>query len=413
MSDESIPVVAIIGGGFCGMVTAVNLFQSPVPIEIVIVNDGYPFGKGVAYSAHSEKYLLNVRAVNMSAYADMPQHFLDWVCAVDKYRNISKNIMTNVYVPRKIYGDYLSSVWNESLEIKNEWVHAQCINAKAVDINANTDHYTIHFKDQSFLQANIVVLATGNTKPAELKIANSSFTESKKYFSNPWTKECVTDFETTKDILIVGNGLTMIDTVLGLLENRFKHTIYTISPNGFYLLPHKYNLLVYDTIADELPQAHSLHHILSLVNKHAKRLAGIGIGEHLIIDGLRPFSQQIWQSWTLKEKRTFIKKLSRPWTALRHRIPLHIFEYMQELRLKKRLVTYKGKLTDATETEEGITVSFFNKETKQKETILVDRVINCTGPDSNICRSSNVLLKNLATKGSIVPDALQLGIDAD
>ncbi len=95
MSDESIPVVAIIGGGFCGMVTAVNLFQSPVPIEIVIVNDGYPFGKGVAYSAHSEKYLLNVRAVNMSAYADMPQHFLDWVCAVDKYRNISKNIMTN------------------------------------------------------------------------------------------------------------------------------------------------------------------------------------------------------------------------------------------------------------------------------------------------------------------------------
>ncbi len=178
------------------------------------------------------------------------------------------------------------------------------------------------------------------------------------------------------------------------------------------MLPHKYNLLVYDTIAEELPQEHSLHGILSLVNKHAKTLAGIGIGEHLIIDGLRPFSQKIWQSWTLKEKRTFIKKLSRPWTALRHRIPLHIFEYMQELRLKKRLVTYKGKLTDATETEEGITVSFFNKETKQKETILVGRVINCTGPDSNILRSSNMLLRNLATKEIIVPDALQ-GIDAD
>src|SRR6266496_3394971 len=91
----------------------------------------------------------------------------------------------------------------------------------------------VHLEDGSFLHANIVVLATGNTKPAELKIAHSSFPESKKYFSNPWTKECVSDLETTKDILIIGNGLTMIDTVLGLLENGFKHTIHTISPMVF------------------------------------------------------------------------------------------------------------------------------------------------------------------------------------
>ncbi len=140
MRDESIPVVVIIGSGFCGMMTAVNLFQSPVPLKIVIINEGYPFGKGVAYSAYSEKYLLNMRAINMSAYADMPQHFLDWVCALDKYSGVPKSIMTNAYVPRKIYGDYLSSVWSHALQIKNEWMHVECINAKAIDINAYTDH---------------------------------------------------------------------------------------------------------------------------------------------------------------------------------------------------------------------------------------------------------------------------------
>lgn len=413
MENDNIPVVTIIGGGFCGMMTAVNLFNSPTPVRIIIINSDYPFGKGVAYCAHTEKYLLNVRAINMSAYADIPQHFLDWICGLDKYKNIPKNIMTNVYVPRKIYGEYLSTVWNEALQVKTDCVQIEQMNAKAVDVTIHSNHYTIHLEDKSFLHTNIVVLATGNTKPAELNIANMSFLESKKYFANPWTKECVTHLHSTKDLLIVGNGLTMIDTVLGLLENGFKHTIYTISPNGFSLLPHKYNLLVYEKIVSELPEDCSLHNILTLTKQHAKRLSAVGIGVHLIIDALRPHSQKIWQSWSLKEKKTFIKKLSKPWTALRHRIPLHIFEYIQELRVKKRVVSFKGKLINAIEAEEGVHVSFFNKETKQEETILASRVINCTGPDSNIRRSSNVLLKNLAQKELIVPDALQLGIDSD
>jgi hypothetical protein len=37
----------------------------------------------------------------------------------------------------------------------------------------------------------IIVLATGNTIPRQLDISNHSFLNSKNYFSNPWSKDCV------------------------------------------------------------------------------------------------------------------------------------------------------------------------------------------------------------------------------
>ena len=53
-----------------------------------------------------------------------------------------------------------------------------------------------------------------------------------------------------------------------------------------------------------------------------------------------------------------------------------------------------------------------NKPT-QKKPFLVERIINCTGPDANIAKCSNALLRQLAAKRMIVPDELQLGVDAD
>ena len=205
----------------------------------------------------------------------------------------------------------------------------------------------------------------------------------------------------------------MIDTLHGIKENGFKGTVYTLSPNGFALLPHKYNLLVYDKIIEELPANYSLYNIFCHVHKHAKALTAVGIGAHLVIDALRPYTQKIWQTFTLEEKRKFLKRLSHAWTILRHRIPLHIYEQVQEMRLQKQMVTFSGRIKEITEEGSEVKVIFLNKKTKQLQTLIVNRIINCTGPEANICRSENELLRNLAAQGVIVPDALQLGVEAD
>lgn len=55
--------IGIIGGGFSGMMTTVQLIrQSVQPLDITIFGDPETFGRGIAYSAYSKKLLLNVMA---------------------------------------------------------------------------------------------------------------------------------------------------------------------------------------------------------------------------------------------------------------------------------------------------------------------------------------------------------------
>ena len=45
--------------------------------------------------------------------------------------------------------------------------------------------------------------------------------------------------------------------------------------------------------------------------------------------------------------------------------------------------------------------------------LTVQRIINCTGPETNITRSANELLSTLAHKGTICPGPFNLGINTD
>ena len=82
--------IAIIGGGFSGTMTAVNLARlSTRPLRIYVVNSGHPAGRGVAYGTKRAEHLLNVAARNMSAFPDHPNHFLDWLAHPVRIRGIA------------------------------------------------------------------------------------------------------------------------------------------------------------------------------------------------------------------------------------------------------------------------------------------------------------------------------------
>jgi len=59
MSGPVMKHIVIIGGGFSGTMTAVNLARlSEVPLRVTVVNHGYPQGRGVA----GKHYLVGHRA---------------------------------------------------------------------------------------------------------------------------------------------------------------------------------------------------------------------------------------------------------------------------------------------------------------------------------------------------------------
>lgn len=73
MSTTSPPAIAIIGGGFSGSFTAVQLIrQHRQPLRILLFNCRYPVARGIAYDTYSDEHLLNVKAGNMSAIDGEP-----------------------------------------------------------------------------------------------------------------------------------------------------------------------------------------------------------------------------------------------------------------------------------------------------------------------------------------------------
>src|SRR5271165_2833493 len=72
--------IAVIGAGFSGTIAALHLLRRLPPDQPVLLCErATEFARGVAYATGDSNHLLNVRATNMSALADEPQHFADWI----------------------------------------------------------------------------------------------------------------------------------------------------------------------------------------------------------------------------------------------------------------------------------------------------------------------------------------------
>jgi len=198
-----------------------------------------------------------------------------------------------------------------------------------------------------------------------------------------------------------------------LLENGFENEIYSMSPNGFNILPHRHNGLVYTKLIEELREEVTLNEIVELFNKHIKLLREFGLSAEPIIDSIRPYTQVIWQRLTTKEKRNCMSRFRHLWGVARHRIPLHIHDKIQHLRISRKLHIYSVRIIDLIEENNGVRVIFFNKKRKRIQELFVSRVINCTGPETDLMRLENNYLKNCLLKGIIAQDELKLGINAD
>ncbi len=412
--DRGTTHIAIIGGGFCGVMTTVHLLRSAdTPLKITLINSGYPLGKGVAYSAYSKQHLLNVTAGNMSAFPDKPADFVDWIHNKEGYTQVDKSLLSKTYLPRYLYGEYIEGIWKNALSTKKADIELDVIDDTAIDVEVNDNGVAILLKKSQPLAADKLVIATGNSEPRNPEIPGKDFFSSPSYFRDSWKGESVSNLKSENDILIIGNGLTMVDTVLGLIENGFSKTIYSISPNGFGILPHRHGGMEYSGLKNEISKPYELSKLVNLTHKHIRVMRNLGLSAEPIIDSLRPLTQEIWQSLSLSERKHFLTRLRHLWGVARHRLPVHVHDMMQNLRINGNLVVMAGTVKNITETADGIKVILNNKKTKKEETITVERVINCTGPESSIKKSNNTLLQNMWKRGIATTDALELGINAD
>jgi uncharacterized NAD(P)/FAD-binding protein YdhS len=216
--------IAIIGFGFTGTICAIHLIEkSKKPLQIFIIEKGNFLNTGIAYRSYSERHLLNVIASKMSAFSSKPNHFVEWILKGNIFPGATVKEISDKYVSRNLYGRYINEIWSEALEMgKKKNISVLIIKKSAIDIEVATGKLKIKFSDSEVNEVDKCILATGNELPADMNIKNKSIFNNTKYFKNPWDISSVRNLQDNYPILIVGNGLTMTDTVIGLLEQGTK-----------------------------------------------------------------------------------------------------------------------------------------------------------------------------------------------
>ncbi len=408
---DSKSTVSIIGGGFCGIMTLVHLInKSKSPIKIILFNAGYPLAKGIAFNTYTEEHVLNVACSNMSAFANDPNHFLNWCTTKENSKVDSENLSAS-YLPRNLYGEYLNDIFKSSLENCPPHIEVEIITEEAVSVRKEDNHYKVFSNTGKEIRAEKIVIATGNQPPSPPSLKESTFLESPLYFGNPWNEAATNDIHSEKPILIIGTGLTMVDVVIGLENKNFQGKIYALSPNGFEILSHKKHHPQRE-ILDELSPPYELKNLFKLFYKHVRTARRKGVSGEAVVDAVRSKTQDIWQNLTLKDKKSFMAHLRHLWGVARHRLPEDVHKRIQELISAEKLEILAGRIIEMNSDNTFAQIKIKQRSSNNELTLEVQRVINCTGPQTDITKYRSKLFQNLITQGLIRADEMNLGIDA-
>ena len=411
MNSDSTFSVVIVGGGFCGVMSLINIINKTDKMaDITLINKGYPLARGVAYKTYSDLHLLNVETKNMSAFHDQSDHFLQW-CLNQKDIHIGKEELPFTFLPRNVYGRYLDEIFEEKIKNLPENISLEIIDDEVTDIDKYNQQFIVRTSSGKNIPADKILLATGNSEPCSPILTNPAFLKSKNYFSNPWSEKAILGLQDHQTTLIIGTGLTMVDVIIGLRENDFNGKIIALSPHGYNILPHR-EMPPQRYILDELSPPYNLENLFRLFYKHIRESRKRGLSGETVVDAIRAKTQEIWQLLTLDDKKKFMTHLRHLWGVARHRLPANVHQQIQQLIKEEKLEVIAGRIRKIAECENGIEIKIRKRKDQSELILKVARIINCTGPETDIRKQKSSLFDALLKKGIARPDVMNLGIDA-
>lgn len=396
--------IAIIGGGFSGTILAAQLLRRSNPsLSVVVVERSSSVGRGLAYGTECRSLLLNVRARNMSALADDPHHFLRWAQS-----NYDPATAPGSFLPRAVYGRYVQAVLNEAAQVAGrqrlEWIRDEAVRLSPTGAGVTE----INLRSGRRVLADRVVLALGNFPPSD-PLSSWDAKNGSRYFRNPWSAETFEGVQDLGSILLIGSGLTSVDVAVQLRVQRCPGTIHIVSRRGLLPQPHKATDACTPFWNESSPK--STRGLLRLVREHVRQGQAQGIEWQSVFDSLRPLVARIWQSLPQPERQRFLRHVRPYWEVHRHRAAPEVAQSIADQISGGLIQVHAGRITGYAEDKRGVKVIWRDRKSGKPNSLLVDRVINCTGPESDCRRLEHSLMSALLTQGLARPDALLLGLD--
>lgn len=387
--DRPGPHVLIVGGGASGVLAAAQILRSDPLSRVTLVEPRDRIGLGIAYSTSDQNHLLNVRAGNMSALADDPRHFLDWL-ATHGHDNVPGR-----FIRRSVYGEYLSdllSTWRGKHPARFRRARGICtsVTEGPTGIVATFDDGTVQLADHA-------ILATGYSlpRPADDRAIQAAW-------------DPIPDLPPEASVLILGTGLTMVDQVLSLLDTGFEGRILAISRRG--LLPRSHGPTTPLRLGpQDIPFGAPLSthcRWLRILAHQAERGGGTWRDA---MDAVRPFVRRIWRSLPPVERSRFLRHGQRWWDIHRHRMPPESEARLHAAMADGQLALLKGEVLQVDPTATGILAQYRPYRRITAKTLTATRAIDARGLRGR--PSDSPLLARLLEQGIARMDPLGIGLD--
>lgn len=393
------PVIAVVGAGFSGVMTALNILRRSPEAKVMLFERRTPVGLGAAYATHNPHHWLNVRAGNMSAWPDRPGHFVDWLAKEGLGLDASD------FATRIDYGRYLQGQVGEIAEGPAGAGRLVVVPDAIIGIEPGGDGWRLQCAMGRAVTAHAVVLALGNPPPDLPPGIDQAFADSEAYVADPWRWNPA-DLP-PGPVLLIGTGLTMIDVALSLDDAQRGRPMLALSRRGLAPLehdraPHRASLA---PPSADLSPLEMMAWLREAAEEHGWRTA---------IDATRPVTQALWRGWSVARKKAFLRHARPFWDIHRHRLSPHVAARIRQMRTSGQLSIAAGKIRDFAHRSDGLALGRWRG--RGERTSYVARavaVINCTGPTGDMAASTDPLLRDLLKRGLARPDPLRLGLDVD
>jgi uncharacterized NAD(P)/FAD-binding protein YdhS len=401
--------IVVIGGGFSGTAVASHLLRRGRPARVVLANRYGPIGRGVAYGTRLEAHVLNAPAGDMSALPDDRDHFVRWA------RTRDDSIREDSFVSRRVYGEYLESLLREGEQHLPRAARLERLVGVARDIAIRPDGESAEVVFAGArITADRVVLALGNYSPSNPAAVGGEFYETDRYVRDPWVRGALDAVRPGESVLMLGTGLTMLDIALDLAARGVRLPLFAVSRHG--LLPRPHRTGAGPAGPDTLPPGldappRSIARYTRLVRRHIAARAAAGGDWRDVIAALRPGTPALWMGLGQEERARFLRHLRPWWDVHRHRASPETARAIEKMLAAGDISVRAARILGYRRVANEVEVTIRPRGVSEAGRVHVHRVVNCTGPSTDVRRLGDPLLDALLARRLLRPDPLGLGLE--
>ena len=396
--------IAVVGAGFSGTIAALQLLRGLPDDQPVLLCERAPeFARGVAYATGDHDHLLNVRAANMSALADEPAHFDNWLKRHARAGGDGQHqTESGLFASRGLYGQYLRGLLDSALRESAHHARLRLMPDDVTDItSAGKGSFWLTFASGTRLEVSGVVLAVGNLAPEE--------NLDPRICADPWGKKAWAKLEGDLPVLIVGTGLTMVDLAVSIRRSGFGGRIIAMSRGG--LMPQRHEPGgAWPTPVFTEEETRSVRLMTARVRHELCAAAAENIGWRAVIDSLRPVTAKLWAGMPGAERRRFLRHARRYWDVHRHRMAPPHAEMIDKMRAEGSLELRAGRVSSIESTADSALVTYRPRGRPEIALLQVQRVIMANGLEQ-IGRTRDPLMQRLLAHGLVRVDRQGLGLE--